>query len=77
MNQRAALTANAVCYGQAALICFSIAVLLYVAVVILPFGPMAVAQVASLGVAWWLVGCGLVPLAGYWVWRRVQLDRAN
>jgi hypothetical protein len=66
-----------VCYGQAALICFSIAVLLYVAVVILPFGPMAVAQVASLGVAWWLVGCGLVPLAGYWVWRRVQLDRAN
>ncbi len=75
MNERAALTENVVRYGTAALVCFTIAVLIYVSVVVLHMTSEAVERVASLGVAWWLVGCGLVPLTAYWAWRRSQLDR--
>ncbi len=77
MNERAALTENVVRYGTAALVCFTIAVLIYVSVVVLHMTSEAVERVASLGVAWWLVGCGLVPLTAYWAWRRSQLDRAD
>ncbi len=75
MNERAALTENVVRYGTAALACFTIAVLIYVSVVIVHMSNVAVERIASLGVAWWLVGCGLVPLTAYWAWRRAQLDR--
>ncbi len=64
MNERAALTENVVRYGTAALVCFTIAVLIYVSVVVLHMTSEAVERVASLGVAWWLVGCGLVT--GFW-----------
>jgi len=75
MKERATLTENVVRYGAATLVCFTISVLIYVAVVIVRMSADTVAQVASLGVAWWLVGCGLVPLTAYWAWRRSQLDR--
>ena len=75
MSERISLTENIVRYGTAALICFSIAVLMYAAVVTTPFSASIIESLAALGVAWWLVGCGLVPLAGYWAWRRSQFDR--
>ena len=77
MNERAALTENVVRYGTAALVCFTIAVVTYVIVVVTRLSSEAMQQVASLGVAWWLVGCGLVPLTAYWAWRRSQFDRAG
>ncbi|HEY8131096.1 MAG TPA: hypothetical protein VII12_04340 [Thermoanaerobaculia bacterium] len=75
MNDRASLTENVVRYGTAALVCFTIAVLIYLSVVVVNMSTMTVERIASLGVAWWLVGCGLVPLTAYWAWRRSQLDR--
>jgi glucan phosphoethanolaminetransferase (alkaline phosphatase superfamily) len=75
MHERTTLTENVVRYGTAALVCFTIAVLIYVSVVILHMSTNTVERIASLGVAWWLVGCGLVPLTAYWAWRRSQLDR--
>ena len=77
MNERNALTENVVRYGAAALVCFTIAVLIYVAVVMMRMSSEAVERVASLGVAWWLVGCGLVPLTAYWAWRRSAFDRSS
>jgi hypothetical protein len=76
MHERTALTENVVRYGMAALICFSIAVLIYVAVVTAGLNASTVESIAALGVAWWLVGCGLVPLTAYWAWRRSQFDRS-
>ena len=75
MNERASLTANVVRYGTAALICFTIAVMIYITVVIVRMNATAVEDVASLGVAWWVVGCGLVPPTAYWARRRAQFDR--
>ncbi len=77
MDERSTLTENVARFGRAALICFSIAVLLYFAVVTLHMSLLSANRLASLGVAWWLVGCGLLPLTGYWAWRRSQLDRAE
>jgi len=77
MNERIALTENVVRYGTAALICFSLAVSTYVCVILIRMSAEAVQRLAALGVAWWLVGCGLVPLTGYWAWRRAQFDRAD
>ena len=77
MNERDALTQNVVRYGTAALICFSIAVLMYVTVVAVHMSANAVESLAALGVAWWIVGCGLVPLTAYWFWRRTQLDQTD
>jgi hypothetical protein len=77
VNERAALTENVVRYGTAALVCFTIAVVTYVCVVALRMSTDAVQRIAALGVAWWLVGCGLVPLTAYWAWRRAQFDRAD
>ncbi|HUJ15096.1 MAG TPA: hypothetical protein VL284_15020 [Thermoanaerobaculia bacterium] len=77
MNERAALTENVVRYGTAALICFTIAVMAYLCVIVMRLNGETVQRVAALGVAWWLVGCGLVPLTAYWMWRRAQLDRAG
>jgi len=77
MNERSALTENVVRYGTAALVCFTIAVTMYVWVVLVSMSSDAVQRIAALGVAWWLVGCGLVPLTGYWAWRRSQFDRAD
>jgi hypothetical protein len=74
MEERTALTENVVRYGTAALISFSIAVIMYVAVVTGHPRPAIVENLAAFGVAWWLVGCGLVPLTAYWAWRRAQLD---
>ncbi len=74
MGERDALTENVVRYGSAALICFSIAVLTYVAVVAAHLSARRVESVAALGVSWWLVGCGLVPLTAYWAWRRAQFN---
>jgi hypothetical protein len=74
MEERSALTENVVRYGSAALICFSIAVLTYAAVVAGHLGARTLESVAALGVSWWLVGCGLVPLTAYWAWRRAQFD---
>jgi len=77
MKERTALTENVVRYGAAALVCFTIAVLMYVTVVIVHMSSDTVARIASLGVAWWLVGCGLVPLTAYWAWRRSVFDRSS
>ena len=77
MNERTALTENVVRYGTAALACFTIAVMTYVCVLMVSMSTKTVQQIAALGVAWWLVGCGLVPLTGYWAWRRAQFDRAD
>ena len=77
MNERSALSENVVRYGTAALVCFTIAVAAYVCVVVLRMSTNAVQRIAALGVAWWLVGCGLVPLTAYWAWRRSLLDRAD
>ena len=77
MNERSALTENVVRYGTAALVCFTIAAATYVCVVALRMSSDSVQRIAALGVAWWLVGCGLVPLTAYWAWRRSQLDRAD
>ena len=77
MNERTALSENVVRYGIASLICFTTAVLIYVTVVVSHINRDAVESIAALGVAWWLVGCGLVPLTAYWAWRRSQLDRAG
>jgi len=77
MNERSALTENVVRYGTAALVCFTMAVMAYVSVVLVHVSAETVQQIAALGVAWWLVGCGLVPLTGYWLWRRSELDRAD
>ena len=75
MNERTALTENVARYGTAALICFNIAVLMYVTVTVTRMSSATVESMAALGVAWWVVGCGLVPLTGYWAWRRAQFDR--
>jgi hypothetical protein len=77
MNERAALSENVVRYGTAALVCFTLAVLTYLYVVVTHLSDDAMQRVASLGVAWWLVGCGLVPLTAYWEWRRSVCDRAD
>lgn len=77
MNERDALTENVVRYGMAALICFTMAVTAYLCVIVMRLNSEAVQRVAALGVAWWLVGCGLVPLTAYWMWRRAQLDSAD
>jgi hypothetical protein len=77
VNERAELTENVVRYGTAALVCFTIAVMTYVCIVALHMSTDAVQRIAALGVAWWLVGCGLVPLTAYWAWRRSQIDRAD
>ena len=74
MDERDALTDNVVRYGSAALICFSIAVLTYVAVVTGHLSARTLESVAALGVSWWLIGCALVPLTAYWAWRRAQFD---
>jgi len=74
MDERDALTENVVRYGAAAFICFSFAVMMYVAVVTGHLRPAIVENLAALGVAWWLVGCALVPLTAYWAWRRAQLN---
>lgn len=74
MEERSALTENVVRYGSAALICFSIAVLMYVTVLAGHLGPAIIENLAAFGIAWWLIGCGLVPLTAYWAWRRAQLD---
>jgi len=66
------LSENLVRYRTAALLCFAIAVALYTAVALLHLGPALSESLAALGVAWWLVGCGLVPLTCYWAWRRAQ-----
>jgi hypothetical protein len=75
MHERNALTENVVRYGMAALICFCIAVLIYGFVVAVHMSAARVESIAALGIAWWLVGCGLVPLTAYWAWRRSQSDR--
>ncbi len=75
MNERTALTENIARYRTAALICFTFAVLLYTVVVTLHMSASMIERLASLGVAWWLVGCGLVALTAYWAWRRALLDR--
>ena len=77
MNERTALSENVVRYGIAALICFTTAVLIYVTVVVSHLNRDAVESIAALGVAWWLVGCGLVPLTAYWAWRRSVFDRSS
>jgi hypothetical protein len=77
MQERNALTENVVRYGTAALICFTIAVMAYIIVAAVHMSNDAVQRIAALGVAWWLVGCGLVPLAGYWMWRRSVSDRSS
>jgi hypothetical protein len=77
VNERTALTENVVRYGTAALVCFTIAVMSYVCVVGLRMNSDAVQRIAALGVAWWLVGCGLVPLTAYWMWRRSVFDRSS
>ncbi len=74
MDERNTLTDNVVRYGIAALISFSIAVLMYVAVVEGNLRPTIAESLAAFGIAWWLVGCGLVPLTAYWAWRRAQFD---
>lgn len=75
--ERDSITENVVRCRTAALLCFAIAVALYLAVVELHIGRPLADQIASLGVAWWLVGCGLVPLTFYWVWRRAQVDQVE
>lgn len=70
-------TENLVRYGMAALICLTIAVLIYAAVVAFRLNAALVESVAALGVAWWLVGCGLVPLTAYWAWRGSVFDRSS
>lgn len=75
--ERDALTDNVVRYRTAALICFAIAVLLYTVVTEWHVQKPLSDQIAALGVAWWLVGCGLVPFTCYWLWKRAQLDRAE
>jgi glucan phosphoethanolaminetransferase (alkaline phosphatase superfamily) len=77
VNERTALTENVVRYGTAALACFTIAVITYVVVVVTHLSAATTQQVAALGVAWWLVGCGLVPLTAYWAWRRSVFDRSS
>ena len=74
MDERDALTENVMRYGRAALVCFSMAVAMYVAVVAGHLSAARIESVAALGVSWWLVGCGLVPLTAYWAWRRAQHD---
>ena len=76
MNERIALTENVVRYGTAALVCFTMAVTMYVCVVLVRMSSDTVQSLAALGVAWWLVGCGLVPLTAYWAWRRSQVDES-
>jgi hypothetical protein len=76
-HDRDELTENVVRYRMAALLCFGIAVLLYAVVASLHLKQPLKDQLAFFGVAWWLVGCGLVPLTCYWVWRRAQVDRAE
>jgi len=61
-------------YRSAALICFSIAVLIYTVVATVALSTPVSNRLASLGVAWWLVGCALVPFAAYHAWRTAQLD---
>ena len=75
MSERTALTENVARYGTAALVCFTVAVLLYISVIVSHMNAATAARIASLGVACWLVGCGLAPLTGYWAWRRAQFDR--
>ncbi len=75
MNERNSLSENVARYRSAALICFTIAVLIYTAVATLHLNLAISERLASLGVAWWLVGCGLVPLTAYWAWRRAHFDR--
>jgi hypothetical protein len=77
VNERNALTENVVRYGTAALVCFTIAVVTYVCVVALHMNADAIQRIAALGVAWWIVGCGLVPLTAYWAWRRSVFDRSS
>jgi glucan phosphoethanolaminetransferase (alkaline phosphatase superfamily) len=77
VNERAALTENVVRYGTAALVCFTIAVITYVLVAVTRMSSDTMQEVAALGVAWWLVGCGLVPLTAYWAWRRSLFDRSS
>ena len=77
MNERGALTENVVRYGTAALVCFTLAVTTYICVVVVRMSSETVQQLAALGLAWWLVGTGLVPLTAYWAWRRAQFDRAD
>jgi hypothetical protein len=48
MHERTALTENVVRYGMAALICFSIAVLIYVAVVTAGLNASTVESIAAL-----------------------------
>lgn len=76
-RERDALRENVVRYRTAALLCFAFAVLLYIVVIEFHIQRPLADQIAALGVAWWLVGCGLVPLTFYWVWRRAQVDRAE
>ena len=77
MNERTALTENVVRYATAALVCFTLAVMTYLYIVVTQLSDDAMQRIASLGVAWWLVGCGLVPLTAYWEWRRSVCDRSS
>jgi NO-binding membrane sensor protein with MHYT domain len=61
-------------YRSGALICFSIAVLTYTVVATVALSTPVSNRLASFGVAWWLVGCALVPFAAYYAWRTAQLD---
>ena len=70
----AAARENSFRYRSAALICFSISVAIYTVVATVGLRAPASNRLASLGVAWWLVGCGLVPFAAYHAWRKTQLD---
>lgn len=74
MNQNSLLRENLIRFAASALICFSVAVLIYLAVFTVRMQAETANTIAALGVAWWVVGSGLTPFAAYFAWRRAQIE---
>ena len=69
-----ALTDNVTRFRTAGLICFTMAVVMHTAVAAIRMDAATTSGVASLGVAWWVVGFTLVPFTLYYASRRAMLE---
>ena len=68
------LDENVARFRTAGFICFSLAILAHTLTAVLQLGQAAEESVAALGVAWWAVGFGLIPLTLYFASRRAMLE---
>lgn len=68
------LNENVARFRTAGLVCFSMAIVVHTATVVMRLGTPVTERFAAFGVAWWTVGFGLVPFTLYFASRRAMLE---